>query len=120
MNCIKCGKNAPGASEFCDECLADMALHPVKPGTPVILPKHENLQTVKHSRKRALKPEQQLQLMRRRVRLLLALSILLLILLAIAVLVILELTGTTTTSLLPANFLQAEQAIVSRETIFNK
>lgn len=120
MNCIKCGKNAPGASEFCDECLADMALHPVKPGTPVILPKQESQQIVKHGRKRALKPEQQLQMLRHSVRILLAVTILLLLLLLAAVLVILELTGTSTTSLLPVNFLQTEQAIVSRETIFYK
>lgn len=38
MFCMKCGKEIPEEQVFCEECLADMALHPVKPGTPVLLP----------------------------------------------------------------------------------
>lgn len=38
MYCIKCGKETEEGQVFCEDCLADMAIHPVKPGTPVLLP----------------------------------------------------------------------------------
>lgn len=120
MKCLKCGKDAAGTSEFCEECLADMARHPVKPDTPVILPKRENAQPVKHGRKRVLKPEQQVQSLKTTVRLLVALVIILIAALTTSVLLILDLMGTSVTSLLPDDFFITEQAIVSRETIFDK
>lgn len=104
MKCLKCGKAVSGLSEFCEECLADMSQHPVKPDTPVVLPKRENILPVKHSRKRALKPEQQLQSLRLMIRLLIALVILLSVSLIVCIVVLLEKMGTPVTSLLPVSF----------------
>lgn len=38
--CMRCGRVIPMTQVFCKECLADMEIHPVKPGTPVHLPVH--------------------------------------------------------------------------------
>lgn len=38
MNCMKCGRETVGNQVFCPGCLADMKLHPVKPGAVVQLP----------------------------------------------------------------------------------
>lgn len=62
MNCIKCGKQVSEGQVFCDECLQDMQHHPVKPGTPVILPNRPSTPAPKrrHTRK-ARKPEEQVR-----------------------------------------------------------
>ena len=39
--CMKCGRPRAEDQAFCDECLADMARHPVKPGVVVLLPQQE-------------------------------------------------------------------------------
>lgn len=39
--CLKCGKKPGERAVFCDECLADMALYPVRPGTVVHLPRRQ-------------------------------------------------------------------------------
>ena len=41
MNCIRCGGEAENNQIFCNECLATMEQHPVKPGTPIQLPNRE-------------------------------------------------------------------------------
>lgn len=41
MQCLKCGKKTAGKQVFCDDCLLVMQDYPVKPGTPVHLPKRE-------------------------------------------------------------------------------
>lgn len=38
MQCMKCGREIPAGQVFCEECLAEMAQYPVKPGTVVTLP----------------------------------------------------------------------------------
>ena len=38
MQCMKCGREIPAGQVFCEECLAEMAEYPVKPGTVVTLP----------------------------------------------------------------------------------
>ena len=40
MNCMKCGREIDAEQVFCDTCLEDMARHPVRPGTVVLLPNH--------------------------------------------------------------------------------
>jgi hypothetical protein len=35
---MKCGREIPAGQVFCEECLAEMAEYPVKPGTVVTLP----------------------------------------------------------------------------------
>lgn len=39
MQCIKCGRDVEDKQVFCPECLASMDQAPVKPGTPVSIPK---------------------------------------------------------------------------------
>lgn len=47
MNCIRCGKETEENQVFCKDCLADMERHPVKPGTPILLPNREERGTTK-------------------------------------------------------------------------
>ncbi len=39
MSCMRCGKETDEGQVFCTECLEDAERHPIKPGTPVQLPK---------------------------------------------------------------------------------
>jgi len=39
MQCIKCGRETAQNHVFCDTCLEVMDKSPVKPGTPVVIPK---------------------------------------------------------------------------------
>lgn len=39
MECLKCGKSTESDHFFCKECMAEMEKYPVKPGTPVKLPR---------------------------------------------------------------------------------
>lgn len=73
MKCMKCGCVIPAGQVFCDECLEDMEKHPVKPGTPVILPRREKQAAPKRSRKRVQKPEEIITRLRRAVVCLMAL-----------------------------------------------
>lgn len=38
MGCMKCGKKLGSSQTFCDDCLEEMKLHPVKPNSVVVLP----------------------------------------------------------------------------------
>lgn len=68
MNCIKCGREIPLGQVFCKECLAQMAEHPILPGTPVQLPVHKPQPPRKQSNSRKVrKPEEQIARLRRRV-----------------------------------------------------
>ena len=77
MKCMRCGNATSADAVFCEECLADMEKHPVKPGTPINLPRREKQQTVKRSKKRTHKPEEQISALRRLVAWLMAVIILL-------------------------------------------
>ena len=63
MNCIKCGAQAQEPQVFCDNCLADMEKHPVKPDVTVILPQRsESSASKKKNRKqKAASAEEQLR-----------------------------------------------------------
>lgn len=39
MQCIKCGREIQDNQVFCQQCLSVMEKMPVKPGTPVVIPK---------------------------------------------------------------------------------
>ena len=39
MSCMKCGRDTQDPQVFCDDCLQVMERYPVKPGTPIQLPK---------------------------------------------------------------------------------
>lgn len=41
MNCMKCGRETSGENVFCQECLTDMAKHPVDLSTVVLLPRRK-------------------------------------------------------------------------------
>ena len=41
MSCLRCGRATEEKQAFCDECLALMEKHPVKPGIAVHLPHRE-------------------------------------------------------------------------------
>ena len=47
MQCMKCGREIPAGEVFCEECLAEMAGYPVKPGTVVTLPNRPKQTTPK-------------------------------------------------------------------------
>lgn len=86
MNCIKCGQEIAGSQVFCDECLADMEKHPVKPGTPVMLPPRDSHSTAKRqSRKRSMKPEELIAGLRKTVSGLLLVIIVLILALGLSV-----------------------------------
>lgn len=70
MNCLKCGAEIPTGQVFCPSCLEKMAKYPVKPDTPVLLPKRPQEEQVKHPVKRKEKPslEEQLCRLHRRIR----------------------------------------------------
>ena len=61
MNCLKCGNETENEQVFCGHCLEIMSRYPIKPGTPVQLPKRETLPvSKKQSRRRQLTPEDQI------------------------------------------------------------
>ena len=88
MACIKCGKDTTNNAEFCETCLAEMTYYPVRPGTPVILPKREEHSAARHSRKKTIKPEQQVAHLKKGMRWLLVICLLQLVLLAVAAVMI--------------------------------
>lgn len=71
MKCMKCGVSIPSGQVFCEECLTDMAAHPVRPDAPLILPRREKQAATKRSKKRVKKPEEQVISLKRTVALLL-------------------------------------------------
>lgn len=83
MFCLKCGRETENEQVFCNACLEVMEKYPVKPGTHIHLPKREaTVAPKKTSRRRTLKPEEQvLQLKKslRRSRILMVLLILFII-----------------------------------------
>ena len=70
MACLKCGRDTADAQVFCDDCLATMEEHPVRPGTLVLLPSHKDQPSAKKQfhRKRTLSPEEQVIHLRRALR----------------------------------------------------
>ena len=74
MSCLKCGNETTQEQVFCEHCLEIMSQYPVKPGTPVQLPKRDALPTQKkQSRRRQLTPEDQIVHLKVLVRTLVAL-----------------------------------------------
>lgn len=47
MHCMKCGRDIGEGQAFCPACLEDMAKHPVRPGTVILLPTSEKNQPKK-------------------------------------------------------------------------
>ena len=70
MTCLKCGRNTVDDHVFCADCLAVMDRYPVKPGTPVHLPRHAFVPGGKKqtARKRTISQEEQIERLRKRLR----------------------------------------------------
>ncbi len=68
MNCMKCGRETVQERVFCEDCLLDMAAHPVKPGTVVLLPRRE-IAAKKATKKRIVPLEDQVKSLKRWCRL---------------------------------------------------
>ena len=90
MNCIKCGREIADSQVFCSHCLEQMAAHPVKPGTPVNLPKRTPQQEKKRSPKQETPPEQIIAQQRAWLRRLFLLCVVLISLLGFLTLVLLD------------------------------
>ena len=80
MGCLKCGRDLEEGQIFCASCLESMAKYPVKPGTPISLPKSRGDAPVRKSSRSKLPPapEDQVKRLRKRCRWLTALVVLLL------------------------------------------
>lgn len=79
MACLKCGKETGEDQVFCSECKQIMEQYPVKPGTPIQLPKREVPAPEKKTpQKKKLTPEQQVAQLRLALRRLVLVNIALL------------------------------------------
>ena len=67
MYCLKCGKETQGNQVFCEGCLDGMDHYPVKPGTPIQLPRGPEQSAPKKTppRKRPPTAEEQLASLRK-------------------------------------------------------
>ena len=81
MGCLKCGRDVEEGQIFCHACLENMERCPVKPGTPISLPRpREEATARKASRlKLPLAPEEQVKRLRRRCRWVAGLAVLFLV-----------------------------------------
>lgn len=71
MQCLKCGRDTKEGESFCLDCQLTMQRYPVRPGTPVILPRRETPPARKTLIKRRAVPlEDQIRTLKRRQRLL--------------------------------------------------
>lgn len=71
MNCMKCGVEIEAGQVFCQDCLAEMANYPVKPGTAVQLPRtQEGLPSKKPVHRRAPSAEEQVKSLKKLLRVL--------------------------------------------------
>lgn len=66
MNCLKCKRETEGTNVFCQDCLQIMENYPVKPGTPVYLPRRPNRNVEKSQPRR--RPEDIILRMQKAVR----------------------------------------------------
>lgn len=115
MSCLKCGQEVAAGQVFCESCLADMERHPVKPGTPVILPKRSKPLPSKRSHRKIQKPEEQIAALRK----LAAWMALIIFVLVVAVAVLTGAMLHFRKLAQPAEQPLAAAEIVSRETIFD-
>lgn len=67
MQCLKCGRKTGGKDVFCPECLTVMAASPVRPDTPVTLPRRDKIAKRAPTRKK-IKPEEHIARLQKSVR----------------------------------------------------
>ena len=96
MYCLKCGRKTEDDHVFCNDCLAVMDRYPVKPGTPVHLPRHAFVPTKAKQapRKRVITQEEQILNLRKKLRRSRLIGLILLMVLSLAsVLLVREFAG---------------------------
>ena len=69
MKCMKCGQEI-GEGAFCAECLAEMEKYPVKPDTPVRLPRRPDPALKRALRKKGAQEDEQVRVLKKQVHLL--------------------------------------------------
>jgi len=81
MGCMKCGRDLVEGQVFCSRCLETMNRYPVKPGTPVQLPRPRPETAARRSspRRRSPTPEETVKRLRRKNRHLALIALFLLI-----------------------------------------
>lgn len=69
MNCVKCGREIEEDQVFCQNCLEEMSLYPVKPGTAIHIPSHKHEEEFKKisPRRKLLTPSEQNLKLRKKV-----------------------------------------------------
>ena len=115
MNCLKCGTEISGEQVFCESCLADMAKHPVKPDTPVLLPTRDKPLPAKRAHRKLYKPEELVVSQRKLIGWMMALIIVLLIGIGFLTAAMFHFKNESEKAGDP----KVEKSIVSRETIFD-
>lgn len=93
MKCMKCGVSIPSGQVFCNDCLADMAAHPVPQDAPLLLPRREKQQPIKRSKKKIRKPEEQISIMRKIISILLMMVVVLCIALTISIYALVQMSN---------------------------
>lgn len=93
MNCIKCGREIADSQVFCDHCLDQMSAYPVKPGTPVYLPKRTPVAEKKRNAKPEEPPAQVISFQRKWLRRLFLLCVVLISLMGFLTLALLDSLG---------------------------
>lgn len=87
MKCMRCGRETTDQQVFCDDCLADMARHPVKPDVAVYLPSRRPAEPqrkqIRH-RKKDLSAEELVPILRSRIWILSAAVVILMLMLGAA------------------------------------
>ena len=83
MNCMKCGRETQSGQVFCPSCLEDMSAYPVKPGTPVSIPKRPQKKAPEPVKKD--KPEETIFRLRKSIRIWRFTALILFLLLAASV-----------------------------------
>lgn len=69
MECLKCGRPTKESNVFCQDCLTEMERYPVKPDTPVVLPKRQIKERRNHGIK-SIRNEEMIELLQRRIKIL--------------------------------------------------
>lgn len=92
MFCLKCGKEISEKQVFCEECLAEMEKHPVKPDTKIFLPRTTTPSAVKKntSRRKNLSPEERILRMKKAIQLLCLILTVTLLSLVLAIFLLVE------------------------------
>ena len=68
MECLRCGRETDGNTAFCSACAQQMAKHPIKPGTPVLLPVRPASGEKAAARKRERTPSQTIAQLQQMIR----------------------------------------------------